>query len=91
MSRIAEEGKGVLVIVGQEPSQEESLAQISHFPEVPPVQRHNNEVGVYRLVGTGSQILRDIGVGKMRLLSSPTRFNAISGFHLEVVEFVENC
>ncbi|MEE2914328.1 MAG: hypothetical protein VX745_06615, partial [Pseudomonadota bacterium] len=43
----------------------------------------------YRVVGIGSQILRDIGVGKMRLLSSPTRYN-ISGFHLEVVEFVEN-
>ena len=38
---------------------------------------------------TGSQILRDIGVGKMRLLSSPTRYTALSGFHLEVVEFVE--
>ncbi|MBC79611.1 MAG: 3,4-dihydroxy-2-butanone-4-phosphate synthase [Gammaproteobacteria bacterium] len=90
MAKIAQEGNGVVVIVGQEPSQEESLAQVNHFPDVPPIQRHNNEVGVYRLVGTGSQILRDIGVGKMRLLSSPIRFNAISGFQLEVVEFVEN-
>ena len=40
-------------------------------------------------IGTGSQILRDLGVGKMRLLSYPARFNAISGFDLEVVEFVE--
>ncbi|MEX2131528.1 MAG: hypothetical protein WD772_08570, partial [Pseudohongiellaceae bacterium] len=31
---------------------------------------------------------RDLGVGKMRLLSYPARFNAISGFDLEVVEFV---
>jgi 3,4-dihydroxy 2-butanone 4-phosphate synthase/GTP cyclohydrolase II len=57
---------------------------------MPPEERHTSEVGVFRVIGTGSQILRDIGVGKMRLLSSPTRFNAISGFHLEVVEFVEN-
>jgi 3,4-dihydroxy 2-butanone 4-phosphate synthase/GTP cyclohydrolase II len=40
-------------------------------------------------VGTGSQILRDVGVSKMRLLSSPSRYNAISGFNLEVIEFVE--
>ena len=40
-------------------------------------------------IGTGSQILRDLGVGKMRLLSYPARFNAISGFDLEVIEFVQ--
>jgi 3,4-dihydroxy 2-butanone 4-phosphate synthase/GTP cyclohydrolase II len=40
-------------------------------------------------IGTGSQILRDLGVGKMRLLSFPARFNAISGFDLEVVDFVQ--
>ncbi len=89
MARIEKEGKGVLVIVGQDPSQEESLEQISHFPEVPPVQRHTNEVGIYRVVGTGSQILRNVGVGKMRVLAPPSKFNAISGFHLEVVEFIE--
>lgn len=90
MARVHQEGKGVIVIVGQEESQAESLAQVEHFPDMPPLQRVNTEVGIYRVIGTGSQILRDLGVGKMRLLSSPTRFNAISGFHLEVVEFVEN-
>jgi 3,4-dihydroxy 2-butanone 4-phosphate synthase/GTP cyclohydrolase II len=39
-------------------------------------------------VGAGSQILRDLGVRKMRLMSSPMKFNAISGFDLEVVEYV---
>ncbi len=90
MRHISEEGKGVVVVVGHEISQADALAQVSSFPEMPPEERHVTEAGVYRVVGTGSQILRDIGVGKMRLLSSPTRFNAISGFHLEVVEFVEN-
>lgn len=90
MCQISEEGKGVIVIVGQETSQAEALAQVMHFPQLPPEERHSNEAGIFRVIGTGSQILRDIGVGKMRLLSSPTRYNAISGFHLEVVEFVEN-
>ena len=43
--------------------------------------------GSYLTVGTGSQILRDVGVGKMRLLSYPTKY-AISGFDLEVVEYI---
>ena len=89
MQRIASEEKGAIVLVGQEFNQVEELNQVIHFPEVPPVQRHSNEAGAYRVIGTGSQILRDVGVGKMCLLSSPTRFNAISGFDLEVVEFIE--
>ena len=66
------------------------IAEIEHCPELPASLKANMELGIYRVVGTGSQILRDLGVGKMRLLSSPTRFNAISGFQLEVTEFVEN-
>ena len=39
-------------------------------------------------VGIGSQILRDLGVGKIRLMGAPIKYNAISGFDLEVVEYV---
>jgi 3,4-dihydroxy 2-butanone 4-phosphate synthase/GTP cyclohydrolase II len=47
------------------------------------------ESGVYRVIGAGSQILRTLGVTKMRLLSSPSKYNALGGFGLEVVEFIE--
>ena len=40
------------------------------------------------LVGVGSQILRQLGVGQMRLMGPPMRYNAISGFGLEIVEHV---
>jgi len=43
---------------------------------------------VYHSVGLGSQILRSVGVKRMRLMSFPTRYNAISGFDLEIVEYV---
>lgn len=42
----------------------------------------------YQTVGIGSQILRDLGVGKIRLMGAPIKYNAISGFDLEVTEFV---
>ncbi|MBF8221393.1 bifunctional 3,4-dihydroxy-2-butanone-4-phosphate synthase/GTP cyclohydrolase II [Halomonas sp. 328] len=44
--------------------------------------------GNYLTIGTGSQILRYLGVGQMRLLSSPWKFSALSGFDLEVVDRV---
>ena len=43
----------------------------------------------YRWIGTGSQILRRLGIGKMHLMSAPVRFNALSGFNLEVTDFVQ--
>ncbi|OUS26713.1 3,4-dihydroxy-2-butanone-4-phosphate synthase [Gammaproteobacteria bacterium 45_16_T64] len=46
--------------------------------------------GVYRNIGTGAQILRQLGIGKMRLLSAPMRFNALSGFDLEVTEYISS-
>ena len=42
----------------------------------------------YRSIGVGAQILRDLGVRDMRLLSSPIKFNALSGFDLNVTEYV---
>lgn len=44
----------------------------------------------YSTIGVGSQILKQLGVKDMRLLSSQVKFNALSGFDLNVVE-VLNC
>lgn len=91
LARIEEEGAGVVVLVGRPDSNDELLSQIQAFPEVPKVLRPPSEEGmaVYRVIGTAAQILRDLGVGKMKLLSSPVRVNAIGGFNLEVVEYIE--
>lgn len=91
MQRIAEEGEGVLVLVGQKESDDSVLDQIKLFPELPkPTQRSVSEEGqiVFRVIGAGSQMLNQLGVGKMRIMGPPIRYNGISGFHLEVVEFV---
>ncbi len=47
----------------------------------------SNDVKTY---GVGAQILSDLGVGKMRILGSPRKLNALKGFGLEVVEYITN-
>lgn len=41
-----------------------------------------------RTYGIGSQILRDLGVGKMKLLARPRKMPSMSGFDLEITGFV---
>jgi 3,4-dihydroxy 2-butanone 4-phosphate synthase/GTP cyclohydrolase II len=41
-----------------------------------------------RLHGIGAQILRDLGVGRMRVLARPKRIPSMEGFGLEVVEYM---
>jgi 3,4-dihydroxy 2-butanone 4-phosphate synthase/GTP cyclohydrolase II len=43
---------------------------------------------VLRTYGIGAQILKDLGVTRMRVLSAPKQFHGLSGFDLEVVEYV---
>ena len=44
---------------------------------------------VLRTYGVGAQILRDLGLSKFRVLSAPKQMHAISGFDLEITEYVE--
>jgi 3,4-dihydroxy 2-butanone 4-phosphate synthase/GTP cyclohydrolase II len=41
-----------------------------------------------RLYGIGAQILRDLGVGRMRLMAAPRKMPSMAGFGLEVVGYV---
>ncbi len=41
-----------------------------------------------RVFGIGAQILHAVGVGKMRVLGTPYRMHALSGFGLEIIEHV---
>ncbi len=89
LEKIASEGCGVVVLLnGAEDSHNLETRIHEFFNEDDAPAGGKGGSGVYFTVGTGSQILRDIGVGKMRLLSAPIKFSAISGFNLEVVEYV---
>lgn len=89
MARIAKDG-GVMVILGNEETPEEIIEKINQF-----AQEDKGETlprakwqGTSRKVGVGSQILADLGVTKMKLLSSDKRYHSLSGFGLEVVEYI---
>ena len=84
MSAVAAAGSGVVLLLGHPLDGDVLLAHIRETADALPVKKPTT----YSIVGAGSQILRDLGVRKMRLMSSPMKFNAISGFDLEVVEYV---
>jgi 3,4-dihydroxy 2-butanone 4-phosphate synthase/GTP cyclohydrolase II len=61
----------------------------THSRETPPEERDERHQRVLRQVGLGGQILADLNVHKIRLLSNtPTHVPALEGFNLEIVEQV---
>jgi 3,4-dihydroxy 2-butanone 4-phosphate synthase/GTP cyclohydrolase II len=94
MAKIAEEGHGAMVLIGQSATAEQRLAEVLHYPAPLSVTGQSGastaeEPQNYRAVGTGSQILKRLGIGRMRLMSAPIHFNALSGFDLTVTDFVQ--
>ncbi|MGI9257559.1 MAG: bifunctional 3,4-dihydroxy-2-butanone-4-phosphate synthase/GTP cyclohydrolase II [Gammaproteobacteria bacterium] len=91
MKLIAEEGAGVIVILRQEelPRDFMSVVRGLEQPEGEIVTRRDGATEL-RTFGTGAQILRALGVRRMRVLSAPKQMHAISGFGLEVVEYVSS-
>lgn len=90
MQRIASEG-GVLLILNNEESQELLLHRIQLFEQQDKGQFPTTakKQGTSRRVGVGSQILADVGIKEMRLLSSPDKkYHSLSGFGLNVVEYI---
>jgi 3,4-dihydroxy 2-butanone 4-phosphate synthase/GTP cyclohydrolase II len=86
MAKIASEGEGVILYVRRHGRGAEMLAQDE---EGGASTNPNARLAVFKDYGVGAQILRDIGVRKIRLLSnSPPRLPNLSGYGLEVVEVV---
>ena len=80
----------VLVLGGHE-DDEALLRRIQEQPE-PNVSssgdsRQSSELRTY---GIGAQIIVDMGIRKMRVLSAPKRMTGLAGFGLEVVEYVDS-
>ena len=91
IERIAAEEAGVVVILrGRESSRElvESVKGLSLARDE--LQQKRDGDAVLRTYGIGAQILRELGIQRMRVLSAPKQMYGISGFDLEITEYVEN-
>ena len=88
LQAVAESGRGVIVLLARTERPEQLLASVDLA-----LGEQDSAGGIapdtYTTVGLGSQILRDLGVGKIHLMGAPIKYNAISGFDLEVLDFVD--
>jgi 3,4-dihydroxy 2-butanone 4-phosphate synthase/GTP cyclohydrolase II len=88
MERIAREGDGVVVLLRPHESPLEIAEAVRSAERAPPNPRTSG-AQVLRTYGIGAQILRDLGVTRMRVLSAPKQMHGLSAFGLEVVEYVD--
>jgi 3,4-dihydroxy 2-butanone 4-phosphate synthase/GTP cyclohydrolase II len=89
MRQVAEAGQGVIVVLRNRDHSADLLCRLKDFQfhdsdDPVPVRQDRGELRTY---GIGAQILADLGVRKMRVMSAPKAMHAISGFDLEVVEY----
>ena len=87
LQRIATEPSGVLVILREQESPR-ALADAVQGLDPRAAAPQDNQQSVLRTYGIGAQILKDLGVRRMRVLSAPKHFQGISAFDLEVAEYV---
>ncbi len=79
---IAEAGRGVVVLLHR-PESAHELRRRALGADTPVSSKVD-----LRDYGIGAQILRDLNVGKMRLLATPRKMPSMAGFDLEVTGYV---
>jgi len=90
LARVAAEGEGVVVILQQSESPQQLMQRLEHFYTQATGQwPHGEDRVVMRTHGLGSQILADLGVRRMRVLGHAMKAPAMSGFGLDIVEYLE--
>ena len=91
IERISREQAGVVVVLREQESSRDFMDAFDALDQ------HGDELrarrdghSVFRMYGIGAQILRDLGLSKIRVLSAPKQMHAISGFDLEITEYVDS-
>lgn len=95
MQRVAQAGSGVIVILRETESPRDlvnAVAALSESNTTAPapavVMPDHAGGGVLRTYGVGAQILKDLGVRRMRVLSAPRQLQGLSAFDLEIESYV---
>ena len=87
IAAIKQAERGVMVLLNCEESAEELFSQFAALthPDSRPQQRAARMD--LRNYGIGAQILKDLSVGKMKLLANPRKMPSMTGFNLEVTGY----
>jgi len=91
IERISKEDAGVIVVLREQESSRDFMDSVDSLGQATDdlTERRSGD-SVFRTYGVGAQILRDLGLSKIRVLSAPKQMHAISGFDLEITEYVED-
>lgn len=92
MQRIADEPSGIIVILrpAETPRDLMGAVQAIRRAEHQATSTNGSGTHVLRTYGIGAQILKDLGVSRMRVLSAPKQLQGLSGFDLEIVGYVHS-
>lgn len=95
LQKIAEEGRGAIIYLRQRDNHLDLVDQLRTYAVMQEkgvdFQNAKRETGYGKIhdYGIGAQILKDLGIKKIRLLSNhPPKINALEAFGLEIVETV---
>jgi len=92
LDRIAREGSGALIILRSQETEQDILAHVHAYEQqdrgvdLPSVESGHD----LRTYGLGTQILLDLGLARVRVLGTPRRLLGVSGFGLNIVDYVES-
>ncbi len=89
MERIANEGCGVIVVLRIANDSDSLCKQLENLIDSKNHTTSSNTPADRWTLGVGGQILFDLGVKQMRLLSAPQVFHGLGGFGLEIVEYID--
>jgi 3,4-dihydroxy 2-butanone 4-phosphate synthase/GTP cyclohydrolase II len=87
MAAIKAGERGAMILLNCEESAEQMFSQFEALNNPESVPQPRGSRLDLRTYGIGAQILKDIGVGKMKLLASPRKMPSMTGFDLEVVGY----
>ncbi|WP_322105237.1 bifunctional 3,4-dihydroxy-2-butanone-4-phosphate synthase/GTP cyclohydrolase II [Paraburkholderia sp. J41] len=88
MREIAERELGVIVMLNCGESKEHLIDVFKAFDQKERAEALARRPVDFKTYGIGAQILRELGVGRMQVLSKPRRLGSMSGYGLEVTGFV---
>lgn len=92
LKKIAEAGRGVLVLIRQKENNKALVELIHAYQMQDNGVKHFQDLTAdadWRTTGTGSRILADLGVRRLKVIGTEKKYVGLSGFDLQVVEHVD--